>query len=146
VPAASELDESFGQRYPAQVLVVEDNAVNQKVLLRILQRLGYSAALAGDGAVAVEQAQRAEYSLIFMDVQMPVMDGLEATRRIRALQQQERRPYIIAMTAAATQEDRVHCLEAGMDDFVTKPASLERIALSIQRGVATFHQNGRSAA
>jgi signal transduction histidine kinase/CheY-like chemotaxis protein len=146
VQEASALDESFGERYPAQVLVVEDNAVNQKVLLRILKRLGYNAALAGDGAAALEQLQREEFSLIFMDVQMPVMDGLEATRRIRALQQQGRPPYIIAMTAAATQEDRVHCLAAGMDDFVTKPASLERIAVSIQRGVVALHQNGRSAA
>lgn len=146
VQDATGFDETFGERYPARVLVVEDNAVNQKVLLRILKRLGYSALLAGDGAVAVEQAQRESFSLIFMDVQMPVMDGLEATRRIRALKKTEQRPYIIAMTAAATQEDRAQCLEAGMDDFVTKPASLERIAQSIQRAFTSFHQASRSAA
>jgi CheY-like chemotaxis protein len=68
---------------------------------------------------------------------MPIMDGLAATRYIRTLTDLKPRPYIIAMTAAATQEDRTRCLEAGMDDFVTKPASLERITQSIQRGVAT---------
>jgi CheY-like chemotaxis protein len=136
--AATPLDGSFSKKFPATILVVEDNAVNQKVLLRLLQKLGYQAALAVDGADAVEQARCGDFSVIFMDVQMPIMDGLEATRQIRALSSGVRngmQPHIVAMTAAATQEDRNQCLLAGMDDFVTKPTSLERIAEAIQRMV-----------
>ncbi len=130
------LDEQFAQQLPATILVVEDNAVNQKVLLRILARLGYQAALAANGEEAVRLMRQQPFSLVFMDVQMPVMDGLEATRQIRVLANGEQRPHIIAMTAAATEEDRIHCLQAGMDDFVSKPANLHRIAESIQRGLA----------
>jgi CheY-like chemotaxis protein len=129
------LDESFSTRFPAAVLVVEDNVINQKVLLRLLQKLGYKADLAENGADAVDRVCGADYSVIFMDVQMPVMDGLEATRQIRAAQLTPR-PQIVAMTAAATQEDRNQCLLAGMDDFVTKPASLDRVAEAIQRSLA----------
>jgi signal transduction histidine kinase/CheY-like chemotaxis protein len=130
---AAGLDESFSHAYPASVLVVEDNVVNQKVLLRLLQKLGYRAALAVNGADAVDQLRCADYSVVFMDVQMPVMDGLEATRIIREMHPNGTRPYVIAMTAAATQEDRNQCLAVGMDDFVTKPASLERIAEAMRR-------------
>ncbi len=145
VPAAATpapvdaLDERFAQRLPAAILVVEDNAVNQKVLLRILRRLGYEPRLAVNGEEALHLANAESFSLLFMDVQMPVMDGLEATERIRKLAGLKRQPYIIAMTAAATLEDRTRCLEAGMDDFVTKPASLERVALAIQRGAAALN-------
>lgn len=127
------LDEGFGKRNPARILLVEDNQVNQKVLLRILKRLGYDAALAVDGAAAVEQVEQGDFSIVFMDIQMPVMDGITATRHIRMMTGLKRRPNIIAMTAAATQEDHDLCLQAGMDDFVTKPTTLERIAESIQR-------------
>jgi CheY-like chemotaxis protein len=132
-PVGAALDESFSAVFPASVLVVEDNIVNQKVLLRLLQKLGYKAALAVNGADAVEQVRCACYSVIFMDVQMPVMDGLEATRQIREMTTNGVQPHIIAMTAAATQEDRNNCIAAGMDDFVTKPASLERIAEALRR-------------
>jgi CheY-like chemotaxis protein len=146
-PASTfQMDEQFAQKLPAAILVVEDNAVNQKVLLRILRRLGYEPALATNGEEAVRLASMERFSLLFMDVQMPVMDGLEATRRIRALGGPDaQQPYIIAMTAAATLEDRALCLEAGMDDFVTKPASLERIALSIQRSMAPLPGSGLPA-
>jgi signal transduction histidine kinase/DNA-binding response OmpR family regulator len=132
--AVAALDESFSEGFPATVLVVEDNVVNQKVLLRLLQKLGYRADLAVNGADAVDQARCVNYAIIFMDVQMPVMDGLEATRQIRT-EPLALRPQIVAMTAAATQEDRDQCLLAGMDDFVTKPASLERVAEAIQRSL-----------
>jgi CheY-like chemotaxis protein len=136
-PAAA-LDESFSRCFPAQVLVVEDNLVNQKVIVRLLQKLGYSPDLAVNGADAVDQVREQSFTLIFMDVQMPIMDGLEATRQIRSLIDLERRPSIVAMTAAATQEDKQHCLMAGMDDFVTKPTSLERIAEAIQRNLRKY--------
>jgi signal transduction histidine kinase/ActR/RegA family two-component response regulator len=139
------LDENFSRCFPAEVLVVEDNLVNQKVIVRLLQKLGYHPDLAVNGADAVDQVREQSFSLIFMDVQMPIMDGLEATRQIRALTDLERRPSIVAMTAAATQEDKQHCLLAGMDDFVTKPTSLERIAEAIQRNLPTYHENGRGS-
>ncbi len=133
--ALPDLDEDFSRRYPAQVLVVEDNVVNQKVLLRLLKRLGYAAQLAVNGADAVDLMRSKEFSLLFMDVQMPVMDGLEATRQIRVMTHLAQRPLIIAMTAAATQEDRQKCLLAGMDEFISKPASLERVAEAIQQSI-----------
>jgi CheY-like chemotaxis protein len=138
---ATVLDESFSRCFPARVLVVEDNLVNQKVIVRLLQKLGYQPDLAVNGADAVEQVREQEFSLIFMDVQMPIMDGLEATRQIRGLIDLERRPSIVAMTAAATQEDKQHCLLAGMDDFVTKPTSIERIAEAIRRNLRQYKQN-----
>jgi CheY-like chemotaxis protein len=111
--------------------------------VRLLQKLGYRPDLAVNGADAVDQVREQSFSLIFMDVQMPIMDGLEATRQIRLLTDLERRPSIVAMTAAATQEDKQHCLLAGMDDFVTKPTSLERIAEAIQRNLDKDQENGR---
>jgi CheY-like chemotaxis protein len=138
---ATVLDESFSRCFPARVLVVEDNLVNQKVIVRLLQKLGYTPDLAVNGADAVEQVREQAFSLVFMDVQMPIMDGLEATRQIRSLNDLERRPSIIAMTAAATQEDKQHCLLAGMDDFVTKPTSIERIAEAIRRNLREYQEN-----
>jgi PAS domain S-box-containing protein len=140
-PSVPVWDEQFARRFPAEVLVVEDNVVNQKVLLRILQRLGYQGSLAANGEEAVRLANERPFSLIFMDVQMPVMDGLEATRQIRT-QTAIEQPIIIAMTAAATQDDRTQCLMAGMDDFVTKPASLERIAETLERSLTPHSSSG----
>jgi CheY-like chemotaxis protein len=116
-----------------RILLAEDNLVNQKVALRMLNRLGYEADVVDNGAQALQALQAAEYDIIFMDVQMPEMDGLEATRRIRQDDSISNRPYIIAMTAAAMQLDKEKCLEAGMDDFVPKPARLEDLAQALQR-------------
>ena len=128
------LDQEMGSRYPLRILLAEDNLVNQKVALRMLKRLGYEADVAVNGLEAVQSAGRQPYDVILMDVQMPEMDGLEATRQIRArhavIQPQ---PYIIAMTAAAMQLDREKCLEAGMNDFVSKPTRLEDLAGAFRR-------------
>ena len=105
---------------PLRILVAEDNPVNQKVVLRMLERIGYHADLAVDGALAVAAAARQQYDVVFMDVQMPGMDGYEATRRIRG-SCGGRQPRIIAMTANAMEGDRERCLAAGMDDYVSKP-------------------------
>ncbi len=108
-------------RKPVHILLVEDNPINQKVASRMLQRLGYQADIANSGIEAVEAVRANDYDVVLMDVHMPEMDGLTATRQIRSERNRSRRPYIIALTAAAMPEDEGNCMEAGMDDFITKP-------------------------
>ena len=131
-PPAPAIDIELGRRHPLSILLAEDNMVNQKVAIRLLQRLGFDADVAANGVEAVHLHEQHAYDIILMDVQMPEVDGLEATRRIRA-DQARRQPYIIAMTAAAMQVDRDQCLEAGMDDFLPKPARLEDLQRTIER-------------
>jgi CheY-like chemotaxis protein/HPt (histidine-containing phosphotransfer) domain-containing protein len=124
-------------RLPFRILLVEDNPVNQKIALLLLARIGYRADLANNGFEALRSVQRQRYDVVFMDMHMPEMDGLEATRRIRALDLQGARPWIVALTANAMQEDRKICLEAGMDDFVSKPiqgGDLRRALLNVPEG------------
>ncbi len=116
-----------------RVLLAEDNLVNQKVALRMLERLGYNADVASNGVKALDAVQKQAYDVILMDIQMPEMDGLEATRQIRADATLDKQPYIIAMTAAAMQLDREKCLEAGMNDFVAKPTRLEELSAAFER-------------
>jgi GAF domain-containing protein/DNA-binding response OmpR family regulator len=125
--AKSQLDPGLGARHPLRILLAEDNVVNQKLALRLLQQMGYRADLASNGIEAVESVQRQTYDVILMDVQMPEMDGLEASRQINARWQPQERPRIIAMTANAMQGDRDMCLAAGMDDYVTKPIRVEQL-------------------
>ncbi|MBI1731020.1 PAS domain S-box protein [Candidatus Acetothermia bacterium] len=123
-----KLDSTLGERHPLHILLAEDNAVNQKVALRLLDQMGYRADVASNGLEAIESVERQPYDVILMDVQMPEMDGLEATRRIVAARSKKKsRPYIIAMTANAMQGDREMCMEAGMDDYVTKPINIEEL-------------------
>ena len=109
------------ERLPLRILLAEDNVVNQKVALHMLQRLGYRADIAGNGLEVLQAVQRQPYDVILMDVQMPEMDGLTATRRICKELSYEQRPWIIAMTANAMQSDREECLNAGMDNYISKP-------------------------
>lgn len=109
------------------ILIVEDNLINQKVILSLLEELGYKADIVIDGVEAINSVQKTFYDLVFMDMQMPRLDGLEATRQIVNSTSIEKRPIIIAMTANATQEDRKKCLDAGMNDYVSKPVTLEVI-------------------
>ena len=129
------VDGGTARRHPLRILLAEDNAVNQKLALRILQRMGYRADLASNGIEAIESVQRQTYDVVLMDVQMPEMDGLEATRRICARWSAQSRPRIVAMTANAMQSDRDACLAAGMDDYITMPLRVERLieALSLAR-------------
>lgn len=132
-PQPAPVDE-LGLRFPLHILLAEDNLLNQKVALRMLKRLGYEADVASNGIEAIAAVEGRRYDVILMDVQMPEMDGLEATRQIRTFQNDGvHKPYIIAMTAAAMELDRDKCIQAGMDDFVSKPATLDDLQQAIQR-------------
>jgi signal transduction histidine kinase/CheY-like chemotaxis protein/ligand-binding sensor domain-containing protein/HPt (histidine-containing phosphotransfer) domain-containing protein len=122
---------------PLRILVAEDNVVNQKVALLLLQQLGYAADVAADGEETLAALRRQRYDVILMDVQMPGMDGLEATRRIRDEWPIEGRPRIIAVTANALREDRETCLAAGMDDYLSKPVLLEDLRVALSRGMGS---------
>jgi len=113
------------------ILVAEDNTINQKVIRQLLRHLGYRADVVGNGAEAVEALERQDYPVILMDMQMPEMDGLEATRRLRRRFRGANAPWIIAMTANAMPGDRERCLDAGMDDYVPKPIELEVLARAL---------------
>ena len=113
-------------------MVAEDNVVNQKLALRALARMGYKAELAKDGREVLEKQAQIPFDLIFMDMQMPEMDGLTATREIVAAYQPEQRPIIIAMTANVLQEDRDACLAAGMNDFLSKPLRFQTLQSAIR--------------
>ena len=119
-----------------RILLAEDNMVNQRVGLLFLDRLGHRADVAGNGKEVLEALERAPYDLILMDVRMPEMDGLEATRRIRARTDLVQ-PWIVAMTASAFAEDRDACTDAGMDDFVAKPVRLEDLEAALDRARGT---------
>ena len=126
VVRAPTLDPTLASRHPLRILLAEDNPVNQKVAARILERMGYRVDVVGDGQEALVAASRIAYDLILMDVQMPEMDGLEATRRIRLLPSHgASHPRSVAMTASAMESDRHAALEAGMDDFVGKPVRID---------------------
>ena len=126
-------DDGLGQTNPLRVLLAEDNFVNQKVALGFLHKMGYVADLAGNGLEVLDAMGRQAYDVILMDVQMPEMGGLEATRRLIRNYSASKRPWIVAMTAGATTEDQERCLEAGMDDFLSKPINAESFQEVIRR-------------
>jgi CheY-like chemotaxis protein/HPt (histidine-containing phosphotransfer) domain-containing protein len=120
-------------RHPLRILLAEDNVVNQKVALRLLGQMGYRADVAANGLEAVEAVERQTYDLVLMDVQMPELDGFEASREINRRWPGERRPRIVAMTANAMQGDRELCEAAGMDDYVAKPIRVEELVAALER-------------
>lgn len=117
------------------VLLVEDNPINQKVAQMFLQRRGYRVQLAENGHAAVQAFAHARFSVILMDMQMPIMDGIEATREIRSLEARSKlaRTPIIAMTANAMDGDRERCLAAGMDDYISKPIRADKLYEQLKR-------------
>jgi CheY-like chemotaxis protein/HPt (histidine-containing phosphotransfer) domain-containing protein len=129
------LDSPPPQRQKARVLIAEDNDINQKVAVRQLKKIGYTADVVSNGLAALDALEHAHYDIILMDCQMPEMDGYEATRRIRARGNADSQPYIVAMTAHAMQGDSDKCLAAGMNDYVTKPVALEMLAAALARGI-----------
>ncbi|MGE0084433.1 MAG: response regulator [Desulfococcaceae bacterium] len=128
-----EYDSAVGEQHPLRILVAEDNSINQQLALLTLERLGYMADIAGNGLEAVDAVQRQFYDAVLMDVQMPEMDGLEATKQIRAKIPSDRQPHIIAMTANALQGDREMCLHAGMDDYVSKPFKVKELIRALRQ-------------
>lgn len=116
-----------------KILIAEDSLVNQKILLRILEQFGYYADVVSTGYEALMAVDTVEYDIIFMDVHMPEMDGLEATRRILNSRRADERPKIIALTANALSDDKYKCIEAGMDDYITKPVRLEEVVSILKR-------------
>ncbi len=133
-------------RSALRILLAEDNAMNQKVALRLLEQLGYRADVANNGLEAIETLERRPYDVVLMDVQMPELDGLDATRRICERWSPESRPHIIAMTANALPEDREACFAAGMDDYVAKPIRAEELVAALKRAKPRADANGGSEA
>jgi PAS domain S-box-containing protein len=131
-------------RSALRILLAEDNAMNQKVALRLLERLGYGADVANNGREAIEALERQPYDVVLMDVQMPELDGLNATRQICERWPEETRPHIVAMTANALPEDREACFAAGMNDDVAKPIRAEELAAALKRVRPLAGGNGHS--
>jgi PAS domain S-box-containing protein len=139
----SELDPEMARRHPLRILLAEDNVVNQKVALRLLAQMGYRADVAANGLEAIEAVERQTYDVVLMDVQMPELDGFEASREINR-RWPAARPRIVAMTANAMQGDRELCVAAGMDDYVAKPIRVEELVAALERSPA--HRDAASAA
>jgi GAF domain-containing protein/CheY-like chemotaxis protein len=127
--------QALGERHPLRILLAEDNPVNQKLALRLLRQIAYDADVAGDGLEAIAALERDGYDVVLMDVQMPELDGLEATRRIRA-RWPDRQLRIVAMTANAMAGDREACIAAGMDDYIAKPIRPAELAAALERSPA----------
>jgi PAS domain S-box-containing protein len=131
-------------RRSIRILVAEDNPINQKVATKMIKSLGYRADVAGNGLEVLDALKRQPYDLVLMDVQMPEMDGLDATRKIRQTMTSEEAPYIIAMTANAMQGDEEICLAAGMNEYLTKPIRMSDLKLALDRWVEANPDDERS--
>jgi CheY-like chemotaxis protein len=128
-----------------RILLAEDNAVNQRLISRILEKMGHMVVVANDGAVALDLLSRQEFDLVAMDMQMPIMDGLEATQKIRLIEKgTDRHTPIMAITANAFDDDRRRCLEAGMDGYVVKPVTAQ--ALGVEMGRVLVRLGAKRAA
>jgi PAS domain S-box-containing protein len=138
--STGRIDTGFGQRRPLRLLLAEDNIINQKVATRILSQMGYRPDVVHNGVEVLQALDRQKYDVILMDIQMPEMDGLEATRRIRKEYTGTRRPWIIAMTANAMDSDRKNCFDAGMDGYLSKPVRIEALEAELTRSSENIGQ------
>jgi len=152
-PAPPKADQPLAERFPLRILLCEDNTINQKVAARILLQIGYQCDIAANGREGLEAVDRRHYDLVFMDMMMPEMDGLTATRAIRERQKDgaahpnyQKRILIIAMTAHAQQSDRESCLAAGMDDYLAKPIRPADVRVVIERWAPQIHPDAAQAA
>ena len=138
--STGRIDSGFGQRRPLRLLLAEDNIINQKVATRILSQMGYRPDVVHNGVEVLEALERQKYDVILMDIQMPDMDGLEATRQIRQKFTGAKRPWIIAMTANAMDSDRKNCFDAGMDGYLSKPVRIEALEAELTRSSENIGQ------
>jgi CheY-like chemotaxis protein/HPt (histidine-containing phosphotransfer) domain-containing protein len=132
-PTAPGLDSDLARRMPLRLLLADDNPINQKVGLSVFSKLGYRADVANNGLEVLKALEQKPYDILFLDVQMPEMDGLEAARRICQLWPAEKRPRIIAMTGNALMGDREKCIQAGMDDYISKPVRVGELQNALER-------------
>jgi PAS domain S-box-containing protein len=123
----------LSDKYDMNILIAEDNLINQKLIIKFLQQLGYKVDVVSNGRDAVDAVKAGKYDIVFMDIQMPVMDGLEATKTIKAGMNGVRKPKIVAMTANALEGDKEKCLDAGMDDYISKPIMIEEVQRVIEK-------------
>ena len=126
------LDRHLSEKLPLRILIAEDNPVNQKLLVRLFQQMGYRTDVAANGLEVIDALGRQSYDMVFMDVQMPEMDGIEATKKILRDIPVERQPVIVAVTANALEGDRQRCLDAGMHDYISKPIRIETLQETIR--------------
>jgi signal transduction histidine kinase/DNA-binding response OmpR family regulator len=131
---ASLLSEQFAKKFPMSILIAEDNLINQKLITKVINKLGYQPQVVNNGNQVLETMEKESFDIILMDVQMPEMDGLETTRIIR--KQAARQPLIIAMTASAMAEDKAECLDAGMNYFISKPISIQDLVAVLEKSFA----------
>ncbi len=144
-PSIPDIKAAPSEAYPLRILLAEDHRVNQKLAIQFLKRLSYQADIANNGLEVLKMLEHQEYDLILMDVQMPEMDGIEATRQICTLYPESSRPYIIAMTANAMEGDRELCLNAGMNDYVSKPIRLDTLKQALERYIHSLSQSQTDA-
>ena len=138
-----KLPDNLAVKFPLEILIAEDNIVNQKVILHILRKMGYAPSLVENGQEAVNAALRQDFDIILMDMQMPLMDGLEATRMLRKTL--EKQPVIIALTANVMDDDKQECLNAGMDDYLGKPLMLEELIIKLEKWFLHKEKNVNAA-
>ncbi|TIV92159.1 MAG: response regulator, partial [Mesorhizobium sp.] len=144
-PKSPVLDSAMAAKFPLRILLVDDNATNRKLGFKVLERLGYRAELAGDGQSAISSYAEGRHDIILMDIEMPDMDGVKATRLIRASgSREQRQPYIVALTANAMAGDRERYLDAGMDDYLSKPLRVEELVASLKRAVLVSGQRSNN--
>ena len=132
-PTRASFDPEMAKSHPLHILLADDNTINQKVALRMLERVGYRAEVAANGIEVLEALSRHSYDVVLMDIQMPEMDGIEATKRIRKEWLPEQQPRIIAVTANALKGDRERYLEAGMDDYISKPVQMKALVRALEQ-------------
>ena len=142
--AANDLTNDFSSKYPLKILIAEDNAINQLLAFTVLKNLGYNPDTANNGVLALEALEQQQYDLILMDIEMPEMDGIEATARIRN-SSIKIQPVIVALTANGMEDDRTFCIQAGMDDYLSKPFQLETIIKLLEKWANKILENKEMA-